>query len=114
MAFQVADLMGAMSADAGDWPRLLRVDGGMAANDWLMQFLADIVETDVDRPTITETTALGAAYLAGLQCGIIGSLNEIGQLWQRDRRFEPVMAAEEREQRLAGWADAVRRVVGDG
>ncbi len=114
VSFQVADLMGAMSADAGSWPRLLRVDGGMVANDWLMQFLADIIKADVDRPTITETTALGAAYLAGLQCGIFGSLGEIGDLWQRDRRFEPSMAAEKREQRLAGWADAVGRVTGAG
>ena len=112
VCFQVRDLVGAMSADAGDWPKVLRADGGMAANDWLMQFLADIVEVDVDRPVVTETTALGAAYLAGLETGVVGGLGELPELWQLDRRFSPMMAPERREQRLAGWADAVARVVG--
>ena len=113
VCFQVRDLVGAMSADAGDWPKVLRADGGMAANDWLMQFLADMVEVDVDRPVVTETTALGAAYLAGLQTGVVGGLDELPALWRLDRRFSPEMATETREQRLAGWADAVARVVGD-
>ena len=91
-------------------PKALRVDGGMSANDWLMQFLADILDLPVERPVVTETTALGAAYLAGLQAGIFASTADIAQRWRRDRLFEPKMKAEERERLYAGWLEAVARV----
>ena len=112
VGYQTADLMTAMAADlSGNDPRAtVRVDGGMVANDWLCQFLADILDRPVERPVVTETTALGAAYLAGLAVGLYPSLEAIGQAWQRDRRFEPKMAASDRQRLLAGWQDAVARV----
>jgi len=86
------------------------VDGGMVVNDWLMQFLADIVNVAVDRPAITETTALGVACLAGLQVGVYDSLDEIRERWQVDRRFEPEMAPAIREKAYQGWLDSVEKV----
>eukprot|EP01093_Parvamoeba_rugata_P007696 TRINITY_DN2247_c0_g2_i1.p2 TRINITY_DN2247_c0_g2~~TRINITY_DN2247_c0_g2_i1.p2 ORF type:complete len:113 (-),score=0.98 TRINITY_DN2247_c0_g2_i1:305-643(-) len=88
----------------------LRVDGGMVVNDWVMQFLADILNVPVDRPRVTETTALGAAYLAGLQTGVYQGLDEIAQLWEREHRFEAAMKPALRETLYAGWLDSVERV----
>ncbi len=100
-------------ADAGgDASPVLRVDGGMAASDWTMQRLADILDAPVDRPKVLETTALGAAYLAGLQVGVYPQPAEFAKVWALDRRFEPRMAAAERARKIKGWREAVRRVVG--
>lgn len=109
VCYQTKDLVRAIQND-GARLQSLRVDGGMAVNDWVMQFLADILNVTVDRPRVTETTALGAAYLAGLHTGVFGSLEEISRLWERERRFEPVMKPALRESLYAGWLDAVERV----
>ncbi|MCZ6763325.1 MAG: glycerol kinase GlpK [Alphaproteobacteria bacterium] len=113
VAYQTQDLISAMAADfgpeAGDL--VLRVDGGMVANDWLMQFLADILDLAVDRPSVHETTAAGVAYLAGLGAGLYRSLDDIEACWQRDRRLEPAMDRQARVALLDGWRDAVARVV---
>ena len=110
VAYQTRDLMVAMAADAGKAPDTLRVDGGMTENDWLMQFLADVLDMPVERPTVTETTALGAARLAGLGVGLYSSPHDLAGQWHLDRRFEPAMPAGTRERLLAGWDDAVARV----
>ena len=109
VCYQTKDLIRAVQND-GARLQALRVDGGMAVNDWVMQFLADIVNVTVDRPRVTETTALGAAYLAGLQTGVFQSLEEISGLWERERRFTPDMKPALRESLYAGWLDAVERV----
>ena len=83
----------------------------MVANDWLTQFLADVLDMPVDRPRVMETTALGAAYLAGRQAGVYGDRNEFSQLWQLDARFEPRLDGTTRARLLEGWRDAVSRVV---
>ena len=114
VAYQTRDLMVAMAADAGAPPDSLRVDGGMTANDWLMQFLADVLDLPVERPTVTETTALGAARLAGLGAGLYPSPRALSGRWRLDRRFEPSMPAGTRERLLAGWDDAVVRVKSGG
>jgi glycerol kinase len=111
VAFQTHDLVDAM-ADDGIVPSVIRVDGGMVANDWFLQFLADILDTPVERPDNVESTVLGAAYLAALQGGVIRSLEDLPALWHSERVFEPRMEAEQRERLLAGWADAVARVRG--
>lgn len=111
VCYQTHDLIVAMAADAGHAPETLRVDGGMVVNDWLLQKLADVAGVAVERPTVIETTALGAAYLAGLGHGIWPSLEAVRTQWQLDRRFQPDIAATEREAALSGWADAVRRVI---
>ncbi len=98
-----------MEAD-GIRPDTLRVDGGMVANDWVLQFLANILNANVDRPTIIETTALGAAYLAGLQAKVFTSLDEISQRWRCDRQFTPSWDKEKRDYFYAQWLDAVDRV----
>jgi glycerol kinase len=107
--YQTRDLMAAMAED-GVTPAAIRVDGGMVVNDWVMQFLADQLGFAVERPTVTETTALGAAYLAGLATGVFKSTDDIASRWRCERRFAPAMAAERRETLYAGWKDAVRRV----
>lgn len=109
IAYQSADLMQAMQRDATTPLLELRVDGGAARNDLLMQFQADILDTAVIRPVVTETTALGAAYLAGLGVGFWNSRDEVAALWQIERRFEPDMSTSEREARLEQWHRAVRR-----
>jgi glycerol kinase len=81
----------------------------MTVNNWLMQLLADLLGVPVERPRVVETTALGAAYLAGLGAGIYGSLDDIAANWARDRRFEPALGATSRDRLYAGWRDAVRR-----
>ena len=82
----------------------------MARNDWVLQFLADILQLPVERPHVTETTALGAAFCAALGSGMIPDVAAIEQAWKPDRRFEPMMTAAERDRRYAGWQDAVRRI----
>ena len=121
VAYQMRDLMEAMRADGTAAPVALRVDGGMVINGWLMQFLADMLDTQVERPKVTETTALGVAFLAGLHTGFYSSLDAIAGQWQREALFTPAMSEDERVLRYAGWQDAVARVtdrvwrpVGDG
>jgi len=110
VAYQTADLMTAMSAD-GAAAKSLRVDGGMVANDWIMQFLADILDLTVERPKVLETTALGAAYFAGLQAGVYQDIDEIAEARRIDARFQPAMAPETRNAALAGWKKALERTL---
>jgi glycerol kinase len=112
VAYQTHDLVSAMAQD-GLLPSLIRVDGGMVANEWFLQFLADILGIAIERPANVESTVLGAAYLAGLQSGVVSSTNVIEDLWQRERLFEPAMSSDQRESLLAGWSAAVRRVRSD-
>lgn len=109
IAYQTRDVVGAMRADSGLDLKTLRVDGGATSNDFLMQFQADILGVPVQRPTVTETTALGAAYLAGLAVGFWKSQPEIAQQWSVDATFEPRMSADQREHLYAGWQRAVER-----
>jgi glycerol kinase len=110
VCYQTRDLLEAMEADGAVPPKALRVDGGMVGNDWAMQFLADILGCAVERPVITETTALGAAVLAGLNNGFFDGTEAIAAGWQSAGRFEPRMDEAERARRYAGWLDAVKRV----
>ena len=110
VCYQTRDLLEAMTSDGAPLPPALRVDGGMAANDWTMQFLADILDTPVERPVVTETTALGAAYLAGLATGYFSGMEDVARHWQCDKRFEPGMADSQRTDLYAGWKAAVDRV----
>jgi len=110
ICYQTRDLLQAVTDDGAADLAALRVDGGMVANDWLMQFLADIVDLQVERPVVTETTALGAAYLAGVQVGVFDSLDDVTTNWQKERSFTPSMVAGERERLVAGWSKAVSRV----
>ena len=96
---------------AGSAETVLRVDGGMVASDWTMQFLADILAADVDRPQILETTALGAAYLAGMRAGVYPGMEEFSSRWLLEKRFSPKMDSESRERKYAGWRDAVKRIL---
>jgi glycerol kinase len=109
VCYQTKDLVRAIQNDGARLDSL-RVDGGMVVNDWVMQFLADILNVTVDRPRVTETTALGAAYLAGLQTGVFDSLEQISGLWECERQFHPEMRPALRESLYAGWLDAVERV----
>jgi glycerol kinase len=109
VSYQSQDLLAAMASD-GLTPKVVRVDGGMIANDWLAQNLADQLGIDVDRPKVTETTALGAAYLAGLRVGLFASIEALAQNWQLDQRFQRQLSADVAEQRYVGWQAAVARV----
>ena len=109
VCYQTRDLLAAMAQDAVA-PTELRVDGGMVVNDWLTQFLADVLQVPVVRPETVETTALGAAFLAGLQAGVYNSLEEISKLWQVNRRFKPKLASPKADALYAGWQKAVTRV----
>jgi glycerol kinase len=109
VCYQTRDLMDAMAGD-GVRPTTLRVDGGMVANAWVAQCLADLVRIPVHRPLVTETTALGAAYLAGLQMGIYASPAALASQWQQERAFLPEMPAKRSEALYQGWLDAVARV----
>jgi glycerol kinase len=109
IAYQTYDLIAAMSDD-GVLPSVIRVDGGMVANEWFLQFLADVLEITVERPVNVESTVLGAAYLAGLKAEVIASTSDISGMWQRERLFEPAMSRERREELLAGWSAAVARI----
>jgi len=109
IAFQVADVLSAMEADAKTRLKELRVDGGASANNVLMQFQADILDCPVVRPSVQETTALGAAYLAGLAVGFWRDRAEIAGQWKVDRRFEPAMKPDRREKLRHDWAKALER-----
>jgi glycerol kinase len=109
IAYQVRDVVDVMAAEAGLPPSEMRVDGGAAVNNLLCQFQADVLGRPVVRPRVTETTALGAAYLAGLAVGYWRSREEIAELWAADRRFEPKMAEADRQRLYAGWQRAVDR-----
>ena len=111
VCFQTRDLIAAMEADRGAAIDRLRVDGGMIGNAWLLQALADIVGVTVERPRNAETTALGAAYLAGLQAGVFRSVDDIGERWARDAECTPRMADRERERLVRGWESAVARTL---
>ena len=114
VAYQTRDLIAVMHADSGTWDSdgaVVRVDGGMSASDWTMQFLSDMLDAPVDRPQVVETTALGAGFLAGWQSGLFAGPEEFAKTWRSERRFTPGMSSAERESRYAGWRDAVARVV---
>jgi glycerol kinase len=111
IAYQTRDVVDAMSADAGRPARELRIDGGAAANDLLAQFQADLLGIPVLRPRVTETTALGAAYLAGLAAGVWQSTDELARRWQLERRFEPAMPPDRRSALYEGWRKAVARII---
>jgi glycerol kinase len=112
VCYQTLDLLAAMRKDwKGGQDTVLRVDGGMVASDWTMQFLADVLDAPVDRPVILETTALGAAWLAGSRAGVWPGMKDFAASWARDRRFEPRMDARERKDKIRGWDVAVRRTL---
>ena len=112
VGYQTRDLLEAMRADVPDLGEtVLRVDGGMSASDWSMQFLSDILGAPVDRPEVLETTALGAAWLAGMRAGIYPDREGFAEMWALETRFEPKMQADERKTRYHGWQDAVRRTL---
>ncbi|MGB1539439.1 MAG: glycerol kinase GlpK [Rickettsiales bacterium] len=115
VAYQTCDLMEAFKGDIAAsgmdiMPSTLRVDGGMVANDWFCQFLADQLGVPVERPQVIETTALGAAYLAGIGAGLYDGLHAVSEAWQCEKRFEPSIDVAKRESRYAGWQEAVARV----
>jgi glycerol kinase len=107
VAYQTFDLMDAMAGDGAGGATAIRIDGGMAANSWLCQFLADILDVPVERPLNLETTALGAAFLAGLATGVWEDLDALAGTWKLRDRFEPSMSANDRERLIAGWHRAV-------
>lgn len=109
VCYQTRDLLEAMRGDGADFATL-RVDGGMVANNWVVQRLADMLDCRCERPQVSETTALGAAYLAGLQLGVYASLDEIAGLWQCEAGFDPAMNELDRARRYTGWKNAVARV----
>ena len=112
VCYQTRDLLEAMQKDWGSAGKtILRVDGGMTASDWTMQRLADILDAPVDRPQVLETTALGAAYLAGLQAGLLPQPSVFAKSWKRNARFTPKMKTSLREAKYAGWKDAVRKLL---
>ena len=112
VGFQTRDLLEAMQSDMGaTGEAILRVDGGMSASNWTMQFLSDVTGGSVDRPEVLETTALGAAWLAGMKAGIYPGQAEFAANWALERRFEPVMSDEVRKTKYAAWKDAVSRVL---
>ena len=112
VCYQTNDLLEAMKKDWGATSEtILRVDGGMTASDWTMQFLADILGAPVDRPVVLETTALGAAYLAGLQAGLLPKPEVFAKTWKRQKRFAPKMDSAARAQKCAGWKEVVRKLL---
>ncbi len=111
VGYQTHDLMQAMGRDSETKPKALRVDGGMVANNWFLQFLADLLDIPVERPQVAETTALGAAYLAGVQLGAIGSLEDIGSLWKKETLFTPAGNPSKRNALIRGWQKAIARVL---
>jgi len=111
VAFQTYDLAHAMREDGAMRAKTLRIDGGMAANDWFAQFLSSMLKADVERPTNLETTALGAAFLAGLSTGVWNSLEEVAATWKQEHIFSPKMDPAQRRVMLDGWHDAVRRTL---
>ncbi|MEK9911620.1 MAG: FGGY-family carbohydrate kinase, partial [Candidatus Puniceispirillum sp.] len=113
VAYQTNDLFTAIAGD-GIPVSVVRVDGGMTANDWLMQFLADIIDLPVDRPVVRETTALGVAMLALMQSDPSITLNDLASRWQRDASFTPTMDAGDRNNLVAGWNQAMKRTLTEG
>jgi glycerol kinase len=113
IAFQVSDVLSAMQSDISKPLKELRVDGGACANDMLMQFQADILNVPVLRPKLLESTAWGAAAIAGLKAGVFSNLDEIAQSWQLERAFEPNMQVDEREYHLNRWQSALKRAKSD-
>ena len=111
IGYQTYDLMAAMKLDSETEMMALRVDGGMVANNWFLQFLADVLDVTVERPKVTETTALGAAYLAGVQLGLFDFYTDIQKYWQSDALFTPQLDDSARQQLLVGWQKAVSRVL---
>lgn len=111
VAYQTLDLVEAMVADGAAKPETLRIDGGMAANAWLCQFLADILDLPIERPRNLETTALGAAFLAGLATGVWSDLDALTRTWKRQDRFDAAMSPDGRRDLIAGWRDAVERTL---
>ncbi|MGB2287301.1 MAG: FGGY family carbohydrate kinase, partial [Porticoccaceae bacterium] len=112
VCYQTLDLLKAMQADLDvEFDTVLRVDGGMVASDWTMQRLADILQAPVDRPVIAETTALGAAWLAGSAAGLWPDQSGFAKSWRQDKQFKPSMSATERDCKVAGWDRAVRSVL---
>jgi glycerol kinase len=116
VGYQTRDLIDAMRADSqglwgSEFASVIRIDGGMSASDWTMQFLADMLGAQVDRPEIFETTALGAGYLAGWQAGLYPDPEQFSLTWRRPASFRPSMAGNERESRYRGWREAVARTV---
>lgn len=111
VAYQTLDLVEATIADGASRPAALRIDGGMAANAWLCQFLADILEVPIERPQNLETTAVGAAFLAGLATGVWPDLEALAQTWKRHDRFGPAMHSDRRSELIAGWRNAVERTL---
>ena len=111
VCYQTSDLINAMRSDGLARRTALRVDGGMAANDWLMQFLADVLDVVVERPAVIETSALGAAYLAGLQAGLFDSVTDVASRWQCQAVFEPNMGTTERRRLIDGWQQALSKVL---
>jgi glycerol kinase len=109
IAFQVADVLRAMTSDAGYPVTELKVDGGAARNDLLLQIQADLLGVPVVRSAVQETTALGAAYLAGLGVGFWSDIGQLAQLWRSDGRFEPAISGDERDSRIVQWRRAVDR-----
>ena len=110
VCYQTSDLIDAMKKDSNVDYQVVRVDGGMVANDWLLQFLSDILSVDIERPKVIETTALGAAILAGLGAGLFESLDDAATAWQLDKSFSPQMENEQRIQLTDGWHNAINRV----
>ncbi len=112
VCYQTRDLLEAMRKDWGEsGETVLRVDGGMVASDWTMQFLADVLNAPVDRPKILETTALGAAWLAGSRAGVWPDMAEFAKSWVLDQHFTPTMDDKTRQAKIAGWDDAVQRTL---
>jgi glycerol kinase len=112
VAYQTQDLLAAMRKDwKGARDTVLRVDGGMVASDWTMQFLSDILDVPVDRPTILETTALGAAWLAGWKAGVWPDMKGFSRRWSLERQFNPSMDRTVRNRKIRGWHDAIRRTL---
>ncbi len=111
IAYQTRDLLEAMAADGAGRPSALRVDGGLSANDWAMGFLSDVLDVVVQRPAVTETTTVGAGFLAGLEAGVFGGLEDVRARWTEERRWEPGMEAGRRERLYTGWTRAVSRVL---
>ena len=110
VAYQTYDLFEAMKND-GLKPKLIKVDGGMVGNNWFSQFLADTISTKVLRPKVNETTALGAAFMAGLQIGVYKSLNDIAKNWQVDKSFNPKINNSIRKNLIEGWRKAIKKTL---
>ena len=110
VAYQTYDLFEAMKHD-GLRPRIVKVDGGMVMNNWFSQFLSDVVNVKVLRPKVQETTAAGAAFMAGLKIGVYKSLNDISKNWQIDRKFLPKMNSKKRSFLIKGWSKAIKRAL---